>query len=136
MRIYQDHTFVLKELNGRKVQKLIVWNDADNPNNTISISILAGKNQYYCFFLDAGISFVEIYNELPKKTDDGLLSKDITQEYQLKDKVIKQVFSEIHKKNSQIIFEIGRRTFILKCVNPDLFDDEMNEFKLSALNNK
>ncbi|KUJ61166.1 hypothetical protein AR687_14650 [Flavobacteriaceae bacterium CRH] len=130
--------FIFTDFNGLRLEKLIV---CENPETKepILVYIKVENNNWYQFFLDAGLGFWQSFDEIELEeieieTDDEYHYPDKTSEFELFNKTIEKIWCETDKSNSQIIiaFENDEK-LILRTIEPTIFNSESELIKIKKL---
>lgn len=122
-RLYQDSEFEFKEFNGLKIEQLIVCENPDT-GEPIIVYIKVENKSWHQFFLDAGLGFLEDWGEIDVD-DESYDFIDVTEKWNLKNKLICGIHCKPDINNSRIIIELeSQKKIILKCVKPEIFDSE------------
>ncbi len=125
-RIFQGCEFEITQFNGLKIEKLTV---CEKIKITVCIKI---ENKEWQYFLDAGLGFFEIWNELvDMEDDDEYKYLEKTDELELRQKKILNIYCTKDFNNSKIIIELEKgEKLILKCKKPKLFDSDCELIKV------
>lgn len=119
-RLYQDNAFVVQELNGLKIEQIVVCQEINKEEPIIVYLKVEGKN-WHQFFLDAGIGFWESWETFEKDEDYTYL--DLTDKFALRGNKILAIYCCSDCHNSRIVLKIeGEKKLILKCIDPTIFD--------------
>ncbi len=122
-RKYQDTNFIVEELNGLEVSKLIGLVELKQLDNSPILINLKVKNDNRCFrfFLDAGLAFWEEWSDFEEYQDDETREVDYAKAYNISNKSIKNIICMDSTIN--ITFE-KKEKFILKFKDENDIDSD------------
>ncbi len=124
-RLYQHHEFVFDELDGLKIEQLVVCKDGESNNEVIQVFLKMENRNWHNYFLDAGIGFWENWDTPPpiEESDEDTLYVDYTEKWALSGKRIEKVYCTKDQNNSKIVIELeNKEELVLKCICPEIFD--------------
>jgi hypothetical protein len=122
-RLFQDDAFVFAEFDGLRLERLVVLENVKT-GACVLVYILVEGHGWHQFFLQAGIGFWEVWDDVEMEDEPNYHFKDVTDALGLAGQRILRIHCEPDQVNSRIViaFEQGN-ALVLKVIDPAVWDD-------------
>jgi hypothetical protein len=109
-RVYQDNDFVISELAGYPIDRVIGLVAHDGPDDApVAVNMLPEGATWQRFFLEAGLAFWEDYGDMVDEEDEAFRFVDYGEREQLRGDVIREVRASPVGKHgfARLVIELG-----------------------------
>ena len=126
--LYQDESFIVTELDGAKLERLIICEDLET-KDVVMVFIKVENKEWHQFFLDAGFGFWQNYEDIDPtdetNCDDEYNYIDKSIEFNILDKKVSKIWCEPHENNCQITLDFENNCrLILRTKESKIFDSD------------
>ena len=134
--LYQNNSFIVTELDGLELEKLIICQDPKT-KCVIIVFIKVENKEWHQFFLDAGYGFWQNYDGIDPtdqtKCDDEFNYIDKTIEFKASGRTVSKIWCEPDKNNCRILIAFENNyMLIMRTIKPDIFDSDSELIAVSS----